>query len=256
MQFWWEGAALCWQWIEWLGIFAKIDSLGFSFLPFTFSKLQRQMRQGWNIAGTQPPQLSLWGGGGSPPALDWCHHHPPISPPGQLSHPPSPTTMTTAPTNSNWADIHSFSYILLPRRSKSMTMAGDLDLSSLPKIPVKPHPPHSNSSSVVDCMWSPSFPHPWLLAHCNERLFYSPPLPHTYHYHHTHPPKRSKFIRPFSQEGGEVVKGGKYPKSDKRCDIRDFLCQKGGNSPLSIMTHQSLEVCVWIKVKQMSSVDI
>ena len=118
-----------------------------------------------------------------------------------------------------------------------MTMAGDLDLSSLPKIPVKPHPPHSNSSSVVDCMWSPSFPHPWLLAHCNERLFYSPPLPHTYHYHHTHPPKRSKFIRPLSQEGGEVVKGGKYPKSDKRCDIRDFLCQKGGNSPLSIMTH-------------------
>ena len=56
-----------------------------------------------------------------------------------------------------------------------MTMAGDLDLSSLPKIPVKPHPPLSNSSSVVDCMWSPSFPHPWLLAHCNERLFYSPP---------------------------------------------------------------------------------
>ena len=88
MQFWWEGAALCWQWIEWLGFFSKIDSLGFSFLPFTFSKLQRQMRQGWNIAGTQPPQLSLWGGGGSPPALDWCHHHPPISPPGQLSHPP------------------------------------------------------------------------------------------------------------------------------------------------------------------------
>ena len=83
-----------------------------------------------------------------------------------------------------------------------MTMAGDLDLSSLPKIPVKPHPPHSNSSSVVDCMWSPSFPYPWLLAHCNERLFYSPPLPHTYHYHHTHPPKRSFSLFALSPEKG------------------------------------------------------
>ena len=231
MQFWWEGAALCWQWIEWLGIFAKIDSLGFSFLPFTFSKLQRQMRQGWNIAGTQPPQLSLWGGGGSPlPLIGAITIHP--SPP-RPALPPTLTHHHDHRTHQLQLSIYTFfSYILLPRRSKSMTMAGDLDLSSLPKIPVKPHPPHSNSSSVVDCMWSPSFPHPWLLAHCNERLFYSPPLPHTYHYHHTHPPKRSKFIRPLSQEGGEVVKGGKYPKSDKRCDIRDFLCQKGGNSPL------------------------
>ena len=230
MQFWWEGAALCWQWIEWLGFFSKIDSLGFSFLPFTFSKLQRQMRQGWNIAGTQPPQLSLWGGGGSPPALDWCHHHPPISPPGQLSHPPPWPPHPPTPTEQIY--ILFLTSCFQGGRSQWQWLVIWICLLCLKFLSNLISPPHSNSSSVVDCMWSPSFPHPWLLAHCNERLFYSPPLPHTYHYHHTHPPKRSKFIRPLSQEGGEVVKGGKYPKSDKRCDIRDFLCQKGGNSPL------------------------
>ena len=97
MQFWWEGAALCWQWIEWLGIFAKIDSLGFSLSQNSKDRCDRAeillvpSPPNYLSGEEVVPPLPLIGAitiHPSPPqASSPTHPHPPPWPP----HPPTPT---------------------------------------------------------------------------------------------------------------------------------------------------------------------
>ena len=249
MQFWWEGAALCWQWIEWLGIFAKIDSLGFSFLPFTFSKLQRQMRQGWNIAGTQPPQLSLWGGGGSPPALDWCHHHPPISP--QLSHPPPWPPHPPTPTEQIY--ILFLTSCFQGGRSQWQWLVIWICLLCLKflsnLIPLIQSPP----LLLIVCGLPPSPTHGcWRIAMKGSFIHPLSLTPITI-ITHIHPKDLSLFALSPKKGGGS--KRGEISKEWQEMWHQRLSLPKRGEFPTKHYD-SSLEVCVWIKVKQMSSVDI
>ena len=94
MQFWWEGAALCWQWIEWLGIFCKNRFTWFFILAIHFLKTPKTDATGLKYCWYPAPPIISLGRRWFPPC-PWLVPSPSTHLPPRPALPP--TTMTTAP---------------------------------------------------------------------------------------------------------------------------------------------------------------